>query len=535
VANGVLAFLAGAGAGYMKQRDLEDERAYRNEERGFQREQRDRARKQWGEEDQLQAGLKAAAAPVALTEGSGGMVRPDTMDNRDVGLPENAEQPNAGLVPMAYRVGSTGYADRAAADAAVSAANKPEAVTRRVADAYRNAGQVDKALQIDSNARTAEVQQLQLADARWKRDLAGAMRAGHGGLAQLATNSEAGPLAGKKVQLIPSADGKSISYGVEGPDGKVVPVPGMPSFSNDERGVTQAAWMLDRTITPEARLTHYQGEEDRTLKQSNNERDYKLREREADSRIELRGAQAENMALRASLAADRAAGGGKGGAGELASFDPLGDFDAKQARKGAMDQALEEAKNNPGKDGKPPSEAQIAARAQAIYAGLRDAAATDNTNRHVQSTVAGAFRKAGSDPEAYAETYAKALNVANAQQLTAWGYRAPGGNAAAAVPGRAQVAAGGVPRSGEVAPPRTAPPAPPSDPTELAGQRLDAARTTLAALRQRKPPGLAAGREAIDAFAAEVEAARQAVRQAEGEYQRAVPASGAAFVYPSTR
>lgn len=534
MANGVFAFLAGAGAGYMKQRDLEDERAYRNEERGFQREQRDRARKQWGEEDQLQAGLKAAAAPVALTEGSGGMVRPDTMDNRDVGLPENAEQPNAGLVPMAYRVGSTGYADRAAADAAVTAANKPEVVTRRVADAYRNAGQVDKALQIDSNARTAEVQQLQLADARWKRDLAGAMRAGHGGLAQLASNSEAGPLAGKKVQIIPSADGKSISYGVEGPDGKVVPVPAMPSFSNDEMGVTQAAWMLDRTITPEARLTHYQGEEDRTLKQSNNERDYKLREREADSRIELRGAQAENMALRASLAASRAAGSGKGGAGE-ASFDPLGDFDPKQARKAAMDQALDEAKNSPGKDGKPPGEAQIAARAQSIYAGLRDAAASDNTNRHVQKTVAGAFRKAGAGTEAYAETYAKALQVADAQQLAAWGFRAPNSGSPTPVPGRAPGSPAAAPRSADAAPARAAQPAQAGDPVEMAGQRLDAARTTLAALRQRKPPGLAAGREAIDAFAAEVESARQAVRQAEAEYQRAVPASGAAFVYPNTR
>lgn len=108
MASNILAFLAGAGTGYLRQQDANEENAARDEDRAFQREQRDRQRTQQAAEDSLQADLKAAAAPASVTEGVSGMVRPDTMDNRDVGLPENAAQPNAGLLPMAYRVGATG-------------------------------------------------------------------------------------------------------------------------------------------------------------------------------------------------------------------------------------------------------------------------------------------------------------------------------------------------------------------------------------------------------------------------------------------
>lgn len=421
--------------------DAEEEKKTKAEDRAYMQAQRQRTTKQQGVEDQLQTSLQDAARPVTITEGAGGMVRPATMDNSDVGLPENAALPNGGLLPAGYRVADQAFTDRPQAEAAAAKQNAPEAVNSRVIAAYRGAGQVDKAMQVEGSMRTAEVQKMQLADAKWRRDLGGAMQGGHQGLAALATNSEAGPMAGMKVQVIPSADGK-VTYGAMGPDGKIQPIPGLPSFTNDQNGITQAAFMLDKTVTPEARLAHYTQLEDRDLRQKNGDRDYKLKEREVDSRIELRGAQAENMMLRANIMASRGTGGGGSGRSssgqEPASFDPLSDFDPKQARKAAMDQAAEDAKNS----GKTVSDAEIAKRAQGIYSALRTAAASENTNMHVQSVVSTAFRKAGSDPEAYADTYNQAQKVAGPQQLAVWGYKPPGATGSAKPPAAASPMSG---------------------------------------------------------------------------------------------
>lgn len=292
--------LAGIVGGYLAgqkivrgQEDYEAEKKQKAEDREYLQQQRVRLAKEQGEEDALRNNLRAAAAPVALTEGAGGMVRPETMDNRDVGLPENAAQPNDGLMPVAYRVGAQPFADRGAAQAAVQQQNAPEAVNQRIVAAYRAAGQPEKAMQVQTQANASEVQGMQLMDARWRRELGGAMRGGHAGLAQFATQSEAGPMAGMKVSLIPSADGKTVQYGAAGPDGAVVPIPGLPAFSNDERGVTQAAWMLDRAVTPEARMAYYQAQDTRQQQQStqaatvartqaNADREYELRVRNAN-------------------------------------------------------------------------------------------------------------------------------------------------------------------------------------------------------------------------------------------------------------
>ena len=527
--SGILAFLAGAGTGAMKGYQMREDRDARAEDRAWQREQRDRARKQQGEEDTLRTNLREAARPVAMTEGAGGMVRPDTMDNRDVGLPENASQPNAGLMPVAYRVGAQPFQDRGAAQAAVDQQNKPEAVNQRVVAAYRGAGQFDKAAQIESSDRQAEMQKMQLADVKWRRDLGAAMRGGHAGLAQLATSSEGGILAGQKVQLLPSDDGKTVSYAVMGEGGKLAPVPGLPAFSNDERGVTQAAYMLDQAITPEARMAHFQQQDDRQQKRDDRavdltykDRELGMRERESNSRLELNAARAENMALRAATA--RAGGGGGRGEQQAPSFDPLADFDPKQARKGAMDQALKEAEMS----GKPVSEAEIAKRAQSVYAAMRDAAASDNTNRHVRDTVAVALRQAKGDPAAYAETYAKAQQVAGPQQLAAWGFAPPAG---AGRPAAAPLAPA-APAAAVAAPQRQPAPAPQQSTDSPAAARLDAARASLQALRSRPAPGLAAGRAAIDQHAALVQQARAELARAEAEYQGSVQESGPALVFP---
>lgn len=501
--------LAAAVGGWQQGKQAVEDKKDREEEKQWRAEQRAAARQDLADRQSEKQALKDAARPVAMTEGA--MVAPPTMDNRDVGLLENAAIANGGLQAGGYQVAGQSFADRGAAQAEVTRQNSPEAVNQRVAQAYRAQGAPDKAMVIESGTRSAELQAMQLADQRWKRDLGRAMRAGHEGLAQLGTGSEAGPMAGMKVNAVVSPDGKSVTYAALDKDGKPNPIPGLPVFSNDEKGVTQAAWMLDQSIDPAARMAHYtalqQREEDRTDKKD-------TREEVRRHNMAMEGLTARGLDIKESTAA------GKGKSGDAAPFDPLSDFDPKQARKEAMELAGKEAEAT----GKPYSEQ----RAQQIFARLRDAAAADNTNRYVQQTVSKELRAAKADPAAYAAAYDKAKQVANPQQLAVWGFPAPGtaGGSKPASTGRAAAAPVAAVQ------PASAAPAAATSPADAAGARLDAARQRLAALRSAPSPGLAAGRAAIDERAAQVQAAREAVAQAEAEYQRAVPQSGAAFVSP---
>lgn len=130
-----IAFLAGLGTGYMnetksqeKQKRDDEDRALRNEAAQLQI---DASKKAVSD----QRTLAQAGAPIAMTEGVGGMLKPDTMDNRDVGLPENADLPNQGLQQGAYSVGGKSFAERGLAEAELAAQNTPEARSKRVISA----------------------------------------------------------------------------------------------------------------------------------------------------------------------------------------------------------------------------------------------------------------------------------------------------------------------------------------------------------------------------------------------------------------
>lgn len=127
-----IAFLTGLGSGYMTA-SKEDKRQKRDDE--------DRALRNKASQlqiDQVEQGIKdkrtiaEAGAPIAMTEGAGGMVKPATMDNRDVGLPENATLPNQGLQEGGYSVGGKAFTDPAAAQAELTTQNSPEARSKRV-------------------------------------------------------------------------------------------------------------------------------------------------------------------------------------------------------------------------------------------------------------------------------------------------------------------------------------------------------------------------------------------------------------------
>jgi hypothetical protein len=110
--SGALAFIAGLGGGYLQGQEREVQRKRQEakdaqESQQFQWQAQDRAR----QEKERQT-LQSAGQPIAMTEGAGGMVRPETMDNQDVGQPENDGQPNNGLMPVAFRVGAQPFANR---------------------------------------------------------------------------------------------------------------------------------------------------------------------------------------------------------------------------------------------------------------------------------------------------------------------------------------------------------------------------------------------------------------------------------------
>lgn len=81
------------------------------------------------EEAANRAGLREAAAP---TDVQASFAKPDAMDNRDVGLPENAGLPNQGLDATGFKAAGQTFSDKPSADQAAATYNSPEATAARV-------------------------------------------------------------------------------------------------------------------------------------------------------------------------------------------------------------------------------------------------------------------------------------------------------------------------------------------------------------------------------------------------------------------
>lgn len=268
--------LAAGVEGWMRGDALAKQNEAYEKDQKWKDEQRARTTKQQGEEDQEKADVKNAARPVAMEEGAGGYIKPASMDNRDVGLPENADLPNQGLQQGGYQVAGKTFTEKPLAEAAVKIENAPEAVNARVAGAYRANGKIDKAMAIESADRTATIQKQQIADVTFKRDLGRAAQGGHQGIADFVSKSEVGPMKGMQVQAVPSADGKTVTYAAKGPDGTMQPIPGIPKFSNDQNGLFQAMVMLDSSIDPMQKLQHSELVMQREQAQKNSDRTFGL-------------------------------------------------------------------------------------------------------------------------------------------------------------------------------------------------------------------------------------------------------------------
>lgn len=303
--------IAGLGAvagGYMQGEQMyrrgqreEEEAAARKADRDWQQQERDRVR-----QDQLtlrDAGRTAVVEP--------------NITNDDDGNPTSA--------PALRMVGPgpvRNFDDRAQADAAALTLNDAGARRTRQAAALDAIGQPDKAIALESAAMTQGAAKRKEADDIWRQKVGTAMQGGHEGLAQLATQTEAGPLAGKKVKAVPSEDGKTVTYNTVAEDGTLTPT--SLTFPNDQNGVIQAGYLMDRAITPEHRMASLQKDRELARKEGDSEARHEYQKGLIDNKIkqlELTGQIAEAKALAA--AAKAQAGGGSVGREERIRYTSL--------------------------------------------------------------------------------------------------------------------------------------------------------------------------------------------------------------------
>lgn len=301
MSRGMVSFLAGMGAGYIKAKDkaLEQERQAKDD--AWKEEQRGRQRSEWQAADKLNADLKDAAAPVQIQEGSGGFVKPDTMDNRDVGLPENAGQPSAGLMQGQFKVADQSFADRAAADKAAGDANSTTGIAARTAAAYRANGKVSEAMGMENAVMEQkakklglEVAELKFADDQFNRQLGETFANSPDwtqAAAQVLTKTQVGSLAGVNVQAVPSQDGKKVEFVGQGQDGKQKV---LATFDNSDAGKAQFLQRVMRApvetkigwIVEEAKEKQAQANADRAFDLQKDQFD--LNKRETENNMQYR-------------------------------------------------------------------------------------------------------------------------------------------------------------------------------------------------------------------------------------------------------
>lgn len=260
--------LNGLGQGVLRGLELrqrQEEYEERKQERLADRAVRDDERAQ---AKKLNLSLADAAKPVSVNDNAmsldNGTGKPAVYEDAGVANSDYRQQRSMGLADVkapaqTITAGGKTYDTRPEADAAALAANQPQARAGRLADAYNSNGKPMEALQLQTAASTLRASEMTMADKVFRTKLGQAMQGGHTGLEKLVSESEYGPVAGKKVKAVPSADGKQITYNIVGPDGALTPANGM-TFSNDQDGITKAAYLLDQSITPEHRYTNFVSE-----------------------------------------------------------------------------------------------------------------------------------------------------------------------------------------------------------------------------------------------------------------------------------
>lgn len=365
---GIASFIAGFGNGYFKAQDKKYERERQEKQDAWQEEQRGRQRKEWDRADRLESDLQAAGTPLTVEQ-------PNDVLKDDDGNDMPAVPP--------FRVGTQRYATMEEATKAAADANTPEAQNKRMVQAYRNAGQFDKALTMENLLRQGEAADMQLANLKFQEKLGNWMSGGFDGFRDGVNGYEAGPFKGRKIDFIVSPDGKTRTVGLVGEDGTVSPTSIV--VPNTQEGLIQLGYMLDRTVTPAQRLAMYRDEGKAELEAKK----VAIQERLAAAREK----QVDAMSFRLMSGGGGSSGSGRGGAqdgGGTPSFDPYEGFDPKNAQAAAT-QLVDEAIALGGKPVTPQERARLIS--DQVFK-LRDAYADQNAIRQRNSVFLSEARAA---------------------------------------------------------------------------------------------------------------------------------------------
>ena len=318
--SGVLAFLAGAGQGYLKQSEIEEDRKLRQKDQAWQDESRNRTRAQWADEDRLQGDLRNAGAPAEVVAGP--------LGDQSQGPPV----PFAGTpgeTPAQFRVVAHGGVNQTfdtqdAAKAAQAEYGAPGAVQQRRIMALEQNGQFDKAGQArEAQGKLAE-QARKYAEEGYSDALA-KLRAGDGAGAAAAFNRSGQLKVQGDVSITPKeidvpGVGKIKSYDatfqVIGPDGKPREV------TLNSHDASMASMGYEKQLELQRKGSDSEAKANQMIANLEN----------AGKRLELQGKMTEaNIALREAqaLRASALASGGAGGGGR---GTPADERERKEAR-----------------------------------------------------------------------------------------------------------------------------------------------------------------------------------------------------------
>jgi hypothetical protein len=242
-----------------RQSDEEERKA----EREWRNEQRGRQRQEWQEADKLKTDLKDAGAvrteqQGTMTEGQAGGVMQRTFNQN----PEEAQRVKAMMDAEADMTGAAPATQQQTAAVTGNMArghqigqtmgamgadpNSSEAVAQRTAQAYRKAGQVDKAILmenavLDQQAKRLglSIDQLKFADLQTNRAMDSALRSAptwYEGATKFVSDAQRSGLKDVKAEHELSPDGKSVTLFAVMPDGKRQATGTYPA---DESGMLQ--------------------------------------------------------------------------------------------------------------------------------------------------------------------------------------------------------------------------------------------------------------------------------------------------------
>jgi hypothetical protein len=249
----MLSLLAGLGTGYNQgtQQDLDNKRRASLDQIALDRAARDRTEFDQSQADRTE--LRAAGAPVVAApdtvqtaDGTQQRMLPDpSSDNRDAG-----EAGTAAPQP-AMRVGMQGALNADQAIAATTKANSPEAMRARQLAVLQKQSP-EKAAILQAHDLSLKNTQMDLANKEFDSAASTAAGKGWDAFGEWMNNTGSSDTKGKWV---PSADGKTMQAYKMGADGTLVPS-GL-IFENSPKGLTEAATFVSKQVPITAKLKHY--------------------------------------------------------------------------------------------------------------------------------------------------------------------------------------------------------------------------------------------------------------------------------------